>query len=236
MAIVFISHFLEQVYEIADRITVLRNGQLVGEWPTAELPRVELVSKMLGRELQTLEALERQTAARDRGEREPTTPVLEAQRRRAQGRDRAVRPRAAARERSSASPACSGPAAPSWRASCSAPTARTRGSSASTARRSRCAARARRPTTEGRVLPREPAHRGARRGADGAREHHPRAPGRPRLDAADRRAGGRTSSSPSGSRRSTSARRPEPGRRHAERRQPAEGAARPLAAHRSRGC
>ena len=51
IAIVFISHFLEQVYEITDRITVLRNGQLVGEWPTAELPRSELVSKMLGREL-----------------------------------------------------------------------------------------------------------------------------------------------------------------------------------------
>ena len=50
MAIVFISHFLDQTYEIADRITVLRNGRLVGEWPTRDLPRVELISKMLGRE------------------------------------------------------------------------------------------------------------------------------------------------------------------------------------------
>ena len=38
IAVVFVSHFLDQVYEIADRMTVLRNGRLVGEWPTAELP------------------------------------------------------------------------------------------------------------------------------------------------------------------------------------------------------
>src|SRR4051812_293711 len=73
IAIVFISHFLDQIYEISDRITVLRNGKLVGEWPTAELPRVELVAKMLGRELQTLEALEHRTRSAADGE-----PVLEA--------------------------------------------------------------------------------------------------------------------------------------------------------------
>jgi monosaccharide-transporting ATPase len=73
IAIVFISHFLDQIYEISDRITVLRNGKLVGEWPTAELPRIELVAKMLGRELQTLEALEHRTRSAADGE-----PVLEA--------------------------------------------------------------------------------------------------------------------------------------------------------------
>ncbi len=77
IAIVFISHFLDQVYEIADRITVLRNGRFVGEWPTSDLPRVELVSKMLGRELQTLEALERK-AKRDTADSEGATPVVEA--------------------------------------------------------------------------------------------------------------------------------------------------------------
>ena len=40
MAILFVSHFLDQVYEIADRMTVLRNGRLVGEYRTAELPRL----------------------------------------------------------------------------------------------------------------------------------------------------------------------------------------------------
>ncbi len=51
MGIVFVTHFLDQVYAVTDRITVLRNGTLVGEFPTAELPRLALVSKMLGREV-----------------------------------------------------------------------------------------------------------------------------------------------------------------------------------------
>lgn len=51
MAIIFVTHFLEQVYEIADRMTVLRNGKLVGEYATAELSRAELVSKMIGKAL-----------------------------------------------------------------------------------------------------------------------------------------------------------------------------------------
>ncbi len=51
MGIVFVTHFLDQVYAVTDRITVLRNGQLVGEFATAELPRLALVSKMLGREV-----------------------------------------------------------------------------------------------------------------------------------------------------------------------------------------
>ncbi len=51
LGIVFVTHFLDQVYAISDRITVLRNGQLVGEFLTAELPRLALVGKMLGREV-----------------------------------------------------------------------------------------------------------------------------------------------------------------------------------------
>jgi monosaccharide-transporting ATPase len=51
MAIIFITHFLNQVYEVADRITVLRNGKLVGTYDTATLPRLELISKMIGRSL-----------------------------------------------------------------------------------------------------------------------------------------------------------------------------------------
>lgn len=57
VAILFVSHFLEQVYEICDRITVLRNGHLVGEYLTTDLLRIELVQKMLGRELVDLEAM-----------------------------------------------------------------------------------------------------------------------------------------------------------------------------------
>lgn len=51
MAIVFITHFIDQVYEIADRITVLRNGKLVGMFETESLPRMELIAKMIGRSL-----------------------------------------------------------------------------------------------------------------------------------------------------------------------------------------
>lgn len=58
VAILFVSHFLEQVYEICDRVTVLRNGQLVGEYLTKELLRIDLVQKMLGREAASLEDLQ----------------------------------------------------------------------------------------------------------------------------------------------------------------------------------
>ena len=51
LAIIFITHFLDQTYQIADRITILKNGELVGEYRTAELPKIELVAKMLGKEL-----------------------------------------------------------------------------------------------------------------------------------------------------------------------------------------
>src|SRR5690606_35216223 len=61
-AILFVSHFLEQVYEISDRMTVLRNGRRVGEYLPGDLSRVELVSAMLGRELRVLEEIERVAA------------------------------------------------------------------------------------------------------------------------------------------------------------------------------
>jgi monosaccharide-transporting ATPase len=55
VAIIFITHFLEQVYEIAERITVLRNGALVGTYKTAKLSRLELIIKMIGRSLTELD-------------------------------------------------------------------------------------------------------------------------------------------------------------------------------------
>lgn len=56
MGIVFVTHFLDQVYAVSDRITVLRNGALVGEFVTAELPQDQLVGHMLGKELAQIEA------------------------------------------------------------------------------------------------------------------------------------------------------------------------------------
>ncbi|MBR6761202.1 MAG: sugar ABC transporter ATP-binding protein [Oscillospiraceae bacterium] len=54
VGIIFVTHFLDQVYEVCDKITVLRDGKLVGEYAIKDLPRVQLVSKMLGKELDDL--------------------------------------------------------------------------------------------------------------------------------------------------------------------------------------
>jgi simple sugar transport system ATP-binding protein len=52
MAILFITHFIDQTFEISDRITVLRNGLLVGEYPVSDLSRMGLITRMVGREVQ----------------------------------------------------------------------------------------------------------------------------------------------------------------------------------------
>ena len=49
VGIIFITHFIDQVYRISDRVTVIRNGRLVGTYETASLPRMELIEKMIGR-------------------------------------------------------------------------------------------------------------------------------------------------------------------------------------------
>lgn len=53
VSLIFVTHFLDQVYQVSDRITVLRNGSFVGCRETCELPQIELVKMMLGRELDT---------------------------------------------------------------------------------------------------------------------------------------------------------------------------------------
>ncbi|MDO5516722.1 MAG: sugar ABC transporter ATP-binding protein [Clostridium sp.] len=55
MSIIFVTHFLDQVYEVSDRITVLRNGQLVGTYDADKLPRIDLVSKMIGKDYSEIE-------------------------------------------------------------------------------------------------------------------------------------------------------------------------------------
>ncbi|WP_067633884.1 sugar ABC transporter ATP-binding protein [Actinomadura latina] len=69
VAILFVSHFLEQIYEVCDRVTVLRNGRLVGEYPIGGLSRFELVAKMTGQELASLEELEEASLDVPEGER-----------------------------------------------------------------------------------------------------------------------------------------------------------------------
>ncbi|MCR5747242.1 MAG: sugar ABC transporter ATP-binding protein [Lachnospiraceae bacterium] len=60
VGIVFVTHFLEQVYAVCDRITVLRNGTFVGEYPIADLPRVKLVAAMMGKDLDDLAEIKKE--------------------------------------------------------------------------------------------------------------------------------------------------------------------------------
>ena len=57
VGIIFITHFLDQVYEVCDKITVLRNGELVGEYEIKDMPEVELISAMLGKDLEDISKL-----------------------------------------------------------------------------------------------------------------------------------------------------------------------------------
>ncbi|MDR1885948.1 MAG: sugar ABC transporter ATP-binding protein [Synergistaceae bacterium] len=66
MGIIFITHFLDQVYEISDRITVLRNGELVGSYRTEDLPKIDLVTKMVGKDFDELSSVSRVRAGEAR--------------------------------------------------------------------------------------------------------------------------------------------------------------------------
>ncbi len=79
VAIIFITHFIDQVYEVTDRITVLRNGKLVGTYETAALQRLELISKMIGRSLTEFEDM---TKLKARSGRQAAAPgaIVEATR------------------------------------------------------------------------------------------------------------------------------------------------------------
>ena len=68
VGIIFVTHFLDQVYEVSDRITVLRNGQLVGEYEISKLPREELVAKMMGKDLNDLADMDKMEAKSKPGE------------------------------------------------------------------------------------------------------------------------------------------------------------------------
>jgi simple sugar transport system ATP-binding protein len=68
VAILFVSHFLDQVYAISDRLTVLRNGAFVGEYLTADLDRASLIAKMIGKDIAALQRLDSGREARDLGD------------------------------------------------------------------------------------------------------------------------------------------------------------------------
>jgi len=74
VGIIFITHFLDQVYEISDTITVLRNGELIGEYKTSMLPQIELISKMMGKALSDVSKIKKQEALKS----DNSVPVFEA--------------------------------------------------------------------------------------------------------------------------------------------------------------
>ncbi len=59
MGIIFITHFLDQIYAVSDRMTILRNGHLVGTYGIKELSKVELVTKMVGKDMDVIFNLKR---------------------------------------------------------------------------------------------------------------------------------------------------------------------------------
>ncbi len=63
LTIVFVTHFLDQVYSVTDSITVLRNGTLVGQFQTEECPRLRLVETMLGRSVDAADGAQRAGAS-----------------------------------------------------------------------------------------------------------------------------------------------------------------------------
>ena len=77
IAILFITHFLDQVYEVSDRVSVLRNGALVGMYKTSDLSRLALITLMLGRSLTETEDIARQKI--ESGRHIGTDALLEAE-------------------------------------------------------------------------------------------------------------------------------------------------------------
>lgn len=65
MGIIFITHFLDQVFAVSDRLTILRNGQLVGSYGINDITKLELVTKMIGKDMDTIFNLKRAVIAAD---------------------------------------------------------------------------------------------------------------------------------------------------------------------------
>ena len=138
VAIVFVSHFLDQIYEIADRMTILRNGGWSSERMVADTTQLELVKLMIGRELEVLD----KPRPRARRHRAPRRARRSSRRSGSAARARWRPPTSSStRARSSASPACSARAAPSWPGCSSAPTPPTPARSPSAPSGAGCAAR-----------------------------------------------------------------------------------------------
>ncbi|NLW20696.1 MAG: sugar ABC transporter ATP-binding protein [Clostridiales bacterium] len=59
LGIIFITHFLDQVFAVSDRLTVLRNGRLVGEYEAGAISKLELVTNMVGKDMNVIYNLQK---------------------------------------------------------------------------------------------------------------------------------------------------------------------------------
>jgi len=77
-SIIFITHFIDQVYQVSDMITVLRNGYYVGTYKTPELSKIDLISKLLGKEMEKLsEVNARKLQSKSDMKKSSGTPFIE---------------------------------------------------------------------------------------------------------------------------------------------------------------
>ena len=223
VAILFVSHFLDQVYEICDRVTVLRDGKLVGEYLTREFLRIDLVQAMLGRSADSLRARSLPARRRRTQAALPQRPLAQRRVRHQRGGRRPGGGRGARRRRAAGVGAHrAGPGDHRHRQA-----GRRHHPHPGQRREHRRAPVG--DLARHRLLVGEPAHRGDHQRAERAGEHHARAAGRTRHPAPDPAVAAARARAQLGRR----ARHPATGRGpaggHAVRRQPAEGAARPVA-------
>ncbi len=54
VAIVYISHKMDEILRIGDDVTIMRDGQYIGTWPASEMTTESIITKMVGRELTNL--------------------------------------------------------------------------------------------------------------------------------------------------------------------------------------
>ena len=59
MGIIFITHFLDQIFAVSDRMTILRNGTLVGTYNTTDITKLQLVTLMIGKDIDVIFNLKR---------------------------------------------------------------------------------------------------------------------------------------------------------------------------------
>jgi monosaccharide-transporting ATPase len=50
ISVIFITHRMNEIYEVCDKITILKDGEYIGQYKTSELSKIDLVSKMIGRD------------------------------------------------------------------------------------------------------------------------------------------------------------------------------------------